>query len=195
VTDLDEARARAREYFRTHGTGAPVAVIRERVGAAFAALESLLAPVDAARAARRAAPEEWSVHEIVDHLVETHRASLDELWCLLAGRRPPGEPIPAGLQSRSPLDRPWPWLVRELKTLHADVGAALASVRDAHAPAARAAIVMVVNVERDGRREPLHWVEEVDWKTYAIVFRLHTQDHLGQARRVLGALRAPAAPA
>jgi len=49
---------------------------------------------------------------------------------------------------------------------------------------------MVINVkEADGSETPLHWIEELDWKAYAIVFRLHVLDHLGQARKVLRALR------
>ena len=49
---------------------------------------------------------------------------------------------------------------------------------------------MVINVrEADGRAAPLHWIEELDWKAYAIVFRLHVLDHLAQARKVLAAGR------
>jgi hypothetical protein len=48
---------------------------------------------------------------------------------------------------------------------------------------------MVINARQaDGRTEPMHWIEQCDWKACAIVFRLHELDHLGQARR---ALRAP----
>jgi hypothetical protein len=32
-------------------------------------------------------------------------------------------------------------------------------------------------------------VEELDWKAYAIVWRLHVLDHLNQARKVLAAAR------
>jgi hypothetical protein len=43
--------------------------------------------------------------------------------------------------------------------------------------------------EEDGRETPLHWIEELDWKAYAIIFRLHVLDHLGQVRKVLKAVR------
>ncbi|MBI2014715.1 MAG: DinB family protein [Candidatus Rokubacteria bacterium] len=184
-----EAQARAREYFRTRGTLAPYA-LRDRIAAAFDAFETAVAPLPAADAARASLPGEWTVHEIVDHLVETHRPGLDELWCLLAGRRPPGAPIPAGLQSKAPLARPWPWLLRALRQVHADILTALNGVPADFATDARAPLVMVVNVP-DGRGgvEPLHWIEDLDWKAYAITWRLHALDHLNQVRKVLAAAR------
>ena len=49
---------------------------------------------------------------------------------------------------------------------------------------------MVINVkDADGRDTPLHWIEELDWKAYAVIFRLHVLDHLGQARKVVQAAR------
>src|SRR5262249_51475828 len=103
---VDEAKAKAREYFRTRGTLAAAASIRERTAAASGTPRASREPISAATAARVGIPGEWTIQEIVDHLVETHRPGLDELWCLFAGRRPPGEPIPAALQSKAPLHRP-----------------------------------------------------------------------------------------
>ena len=186
---VDEAKAKAREYFRTRGTLVPTAAIHERVADAFGALDAFLEPISAATAARVGIPGEWTIQEIVDHLVETHRPGLDELWCLLAGRRPPGEPIPAGLQSKAPLERPWPWLRAELDRIHGEILRALAAVPPDFATDACAPIVMVVNVaDDDGTLMPLHWVEDLDWKAYAIVWRLHVIDHLKQARKVHAAL-------
>jgi hypothetical protein len=185
-----QARATAREYFRTRGTEASLANIRGRVAAAFEAFEAAVAGVDAPTAALRPAEGEWSIHEVVDHLVETERASRDELWCLLAGRRPPGPPIPASLQSRMPLTRPWPWLVRELASARRDVLAALDALPPDFDTSVRAALVMVVNIEADGRTRPLEWVEEVDWKTYAVIFRLHAIDHMNQVKKILATLGA-----
>src|SRR5207249_2428038 len=146
----------------------------------------------AARAARATLPGEWTIQEIVDHLVETYRPGLDELWCLLAGRRPPGEPIPASLQSKAPLLRPWPWLLDELARMHAEVQRTLAAVPPDFRTAATAPLVMVVNVkDTRGTTTPLAWVEDLDWKSYAIVsWRLHAIDHLNQARKVLAAMGA-----
>lgn len=177
------------DRLRDKGSRLAASQIHERVAAGFAALESLLDGVTETEARVRAFPNEWSIQEVGDHLVETHRPSLEELRDLLAGRRPPGEPIPAGLQSRDPLARPWPELLRELKRLQAEVVEVLRTAPE-RPSGARAPVVMVINVkEPDGRETPLHWIEELDWKAYAIIFRLHVLDHLGQARKVLRALR------
>ncbi|MBI2219261.1 MAG: hypothetical protein HYU51_18430 [Candidatus Rokubacteria bacterium] len=188
-TTIATARARAREYLRTRGTEVPAAEIRNKVADAFASLDTFLAGVSPAQAPRRAKPAEWSVQEVVDHLLETHRPGLDELRCLLAGQRPPEPPIPASLQSRAPLLRPWPWLLRELREVHGEILDALGGVPADFETAARAPLVMVVNVkDRDGAVVPLAWVEEHDWKAYAITWRLHVTDHMKQARAVLAGL-------
>ena len=182
-------QVKAREYLDDKGTRLTAAKVLERVAAGFAALEAFLDGVTEAEARVRALPGEWSIQEVVDHLVETHRPSHEELRDLLAGRRPPGEPIPAGLQSRDPLARPWPGLLGELKRLQTEVVDALGAAPD-RLTGARAPVVMVINVkEPDGSETPLHWIEELDWKAYAIVFRLHVLDHLNQARKVLRAVR------
>jgi hypothetical protein len=185
---VDAARTRAREYFQKNGTQATPATVRARTANAFETLERFLAGVPPAVVARRTIPGEWSIHEVVDHLVETDRPTLDELWCLLGGHRPPGDPIPAGLQSKVPLTRPWPWLLRELTRVHVDLLDALAAVPPDFDSDACAAVVMVVNVQDESSRTvPLSWVDELDWKSYVIVQRLHAIDHLNQAKKILAA--------
>ena len=182
-------RARVREYLRDNGTLAPTAAIRRRVATAFENLEKFLRAADAARAARRAWPAEWSLHEIADHVVQTHRPSRDELRDLLAGRRPAGPPIPASLQSKDPLARPWPALLEDLARVHADIVADLAAAPDDFPTSVRASVVVVMNAEAtDGTTVPLSWEDEIDWKAYAVFLRLHAIDHLNQARKVLAAL-------
>ena len=184
---------RAREYLRDKGSLLPVSQIHERVGAAFAATETLLDGVTEGEARRRAIPGEWTIQEVVDHLVETHRPSIDELRDLLAGRRPAGPPIPAGLHSRDPMSRPWPDVLQKLNAVHAEALEVLAHAADGYVTDARAPLVMVINVrDADGRQTPLHWVEELDWKAYAIVFRLHALDHLNQIKKTLKAARGEA---
>jgi hypothetical protein len=186
VSDETELKDKARDYLRTRGTLVAPPVIHERVTAAFTALEAFLDTVPPDRAARPAPPGEWTIQEIVDHLLETHRPGLDELRCLLAGRRPPGEAIPAALQSKAPLLRPWPWLRAELQRVHSGISEMLAAVPVDFTTEARAPLVMVVNVpEPTGRATAVHWIEELDWKAYAIVWRLHVIDHLNQAKKAL----------
>ena len=178
---------KARDYFNQKGTLLPARQIHERVRAAFAATEEFLAGVSEAEARRRPAPGEWCAQEVVDHLVESHRPSVEELRCLLRGERPKDGPVPASLQSRAPLERPWQELVGELKRLHAEALGLLAGIAENFTSNAKAPIVMVVNAKNpDGSESPLHWIEDLDWKAYsAVIFRLHEIDHLNQAKRAL----------
>jgi hypothetical protein len=190
MTQEAAAQERARAYFRSKAALSP-SVVAEQIAAAFDALDAVLAGIPPERAGRRSIPGEWSVQEIVDHLLETYRPGVDELRCLLAGQRPPGEPIPASLQSKAPLLRPWPWLLDELRRVHRSVLEIIGSVGGNVVRDARAPIVMVVNVPGpDGAMKPLHWIEEIEWKAYAMVsWRLHAIDHLNQTRKVLAASR------
>ena len=187
---LRPEQVKAQEYLHQKGTLLPVAQIRERVGAAFAALEVLLDGVTEAEARVRAIPGEWTIQEVVDHLIETHRPSLDELRDLLQNRRPAAGPIPASLQSVEPMGRRYGDLMSALKGLHAEALGVLSDAPD-RLTDARAPLVMVMNVkEPDGREAPLHWIEELNWKAYAITaFRLHELDHLKQAKKILKAAR------
>ena len=186
---LRPEQTRALAYLAEKGTHQPAARLAERVGAAFAAMEAVLAGVDEAEARRVPEPGAWTIQEVVDHLVETNRASLGELRDLLADRRPADGPIPAGLQSAQPLAPRFEALVEELRGLHVRILEVLHRAPDA-LTSARAPVVMVINVrEPDGSEAPLHWIEDVDWKAYAIIFRLHEADHLTQIKKALRALR------
>lgn len=177
---------KAREYLQRRGTLLASREVFERVRAAFLATEEFLGGVEEAQARVRPASGGWSVQEVLDHLVESHRPGVGELRCLLRGERPLDGPIPAGLQSAAPLEHSWSGLVAELERLHREILEVLAGVPDGCASEARAPVVMVVNARKpDGGLGPIDWIEEVDWKAYAVIFRLHEIDHLGQARRVL----------
>ena len=177
-----EARERALAYFASKATLSPSAVA-EQGATAFDSLQSVLADVDPRRAAVRSAPDEWSAQEGLDHLVETFRPGLDELRCVLAGQRPPGEPIPAALVSKAPTLRPWPWLLDEITRTRRDVLDLVGGVAADFATDARVPIVMVVNIPGAA---PLHWIEDLEWKAYTVVsWRLHTIDHLKQIRKAL----------
>jgi len=177
-----EARERALAYFASKASLSP-SVVAEQISAAFDSLDSVLVEVDPRRAMARPSPGEWSAQEVLDHLVETFRPGIDELRCVLAGQRPPGEPIPAALASKAPTLRPWRWLLEEVSRTRRDVLELVRGVAPDFATDARVPIVMVVNVPGAA---PLHWVEDLEWKAYAIVsWRLHTIDHLKQIRKAL----------
>jgi len=188
---LRPEQIKAREYMHEKGTRLPAAEIRERVAAAFSAVEAALDGLGEAEARQRALGGEWTIQEVVDHLVETHRPSLVELRDLLENRRPMGGPIPASLQSADPMARSYGDLLGDLKALHVDVLRVLSAAPD-RLTDARAPIVMVVNArEADGRQVVVDWIEELDWKAYAVVaFRLHEIDHLNQVKKTLKAVRA-----
>ena len=185
---LRPEQIKAKEYMHQKGTLLPAAHVHERVGAAFAAMETLLDGVGEAEARARAIPGEWTVQEVVDHLVVTHRPSLDELRDLLEDRRPAGGPVPASLQSADPMGRRYGDLVGDLKAVHAAILRVLSGAPD-RLTEARAPLVMVINAkEPDGRQAPLHWIEELDWKAYAVTaFRLHELDHLNQIKKTIQA--------
>jgi hypothetical protein len=187
LVNLKPEQVKAKEYLDLQGSRRSATQITERVAAGFAALEEFLEGVSEADARTRPIDNEWTIQEVVDHLVETHRPSVRELRELLAGRRPAGGPVPAGLQSAGAMSRRWTDLLNDLKRVQAEAVEVLAAAPDAPT-SARAPVVMVINVKAaNGGEEPLHWVEELDWKAYAIVFRLHVLDHLNQTKKVLKA--------
>ena len=79
ASPLSPEQEAALRYVCEKGTQAPLASIRERMAQTFAQIEALLAalPEDAVR--RRPAPDRWSVQEIVDHLIESHRPAVGQL--------------------------------------------------------------------------------------------------------------------
>lgn len=186
---LRPEQARALDYLRRKGTEAPVDRLHEHLAGTFRDIEALLDTVPPELRSAAPSPGRWSVHEIVDHLVESHRPAVEQLRCLVAGRRPPGEPIPASLQSPSPFDRTWEELVSELRAIHrsflALTGGAAGDVSlDITAP-----VVMVVKAAtEDGGTAPVAWEEELDWKAFVQAFRVHTVEHRAQILRTLGEL-------
>ncbi len=179
---FDAVRARIMAHIRSRGTDADPAAVHQKRAAAYATFDGLLSGLNAEAATAVPAPGEWSVRDVADHLLESERAGLDELRCLIAGEVPPGPPIPASLRSRAPQHRPWPWLVAEIARTHADILAAVAS-GPAPAPGEPTA-AGVFWAEVAG--EPVEWIEELDWRAYAAVLRVHTLEHLAQVRAILG---------
>jgi hypothetical protein len=184
--DLRPEQQRALAYLRRKGTEAGLDALRAQVAATFADLEALLETVPPARRAARPAGGRWSVHEVVDHLVESHRPAVEQLRALLAGERPAGGPIPASLQSPRPEARPWEELIAELARIHRAFNALLASASQASSLAVTAPMVMVVKVEAPGGAPtPVASEHELDWKAFAQGFRVHTVEHRRQIERAL----------
>lgn len=161
----------------------------------FAELEALLDGVPAALRAIRPGPGRWSVQEVVDHLVESHRPALAQLRSLVAGERPAGGPVPASLQSAAPHERRWDDLVAELREIHRGFREVLAGATDGASLEVTGPIVMVVKVADDaGAVTPVSFAHELDWKAFAQGFRAHTVQHRDQVLATLAALGHRPAP-
>ena len=179
--DLSPDQTRAVEYLRRAGTEAPVADIRRKVAETFRELDELVAGVPEEVVRVRPRPGRWCVQEVVDHLILSHRPAGEELAGLLRGEAPPGEPIPAHLQSPDVMEKDWSALVREMSEVHGRFAALVAEAREDTPLEPRAPLVMVIQ----GRE----WIEELDWKAYAVAFRAHALGHAKQIRDVLEEIR------
>jgi len=188
-TDRPE-RTAAVDYLRRKGTEAPASRLLGGLRSTFQKFEQAIDRAPEASRTRRPTATSWSVQEIVDHLVETHRPAVAELRDLLAGISPAGGPIPARLTSPNALERSWTALTQELKRVHTNVLDVVAGATDEAASlVARAPLVMVVKVPSETGFDVLEWVEALDWKAYAQALRVHTHEHLAQVERTLTALR------
>ena len=130
--DLYPEQLRAVEYLKRRGTDAPADEIRVKVAESLGKFEAALAAVPAPLRQVSPGPGKWSVHEILDHLVESHRPALDQLSSLLQGQTPEGAAIPASLQSADPLSRPWDDLVADLQGIHREFLRLLEPATDSH---------------------------------------------------------------
>ena len=175
------------EYLRRSGTEAPIAKLVAGLRTIFARLERAADETPSNVQTHQPSAGAWSVHEIVDHLVETHRPAAAELRSLCDGLEPAGGPIPARLRSASPLSRPWPALLEELKDVHARIVQIVASADPALPLTARAPFVMVLKIDAPDGAEVIEWVERLDWKAYAQGIRVHCHEHLAQIERTVAA--------
>ena len=176
------------DYLRRTGTEAPIAKLAAGLRTIFARLERTADRTPSTVRAQRPSAEAWSVHEIVDHLVETHRPAAEELRSLCAGIEPAGGPVAARLRSASPLSRPWPALSEELKQIHGRIIEIVATADPAVPLTARAPFVMVLKVDATHGTDVIEWVERLDWKAYAQGIRVHSHEHLAQIERTVAAV-------
>ena len=179
ASDPTPDQARASEYLRRASTQA-VADIRRKVAETFRELDELVAGIPEEVVRVRPRPGRWCVQEVVDHLIVSHRPAGEELAGLLQGQVPEGEPIPASLQSPDVMEKDWSGLVREMSAVHGRMAALVADAPEDTPLEARAPVIMVIN--------EAHWIEELDWKAYAMAFRAHALGHAAQIRAILAEL-------
>lgn len=188
MSDLAPEQQKALAYLHKRGTEEPMAVVRDRVGRAFAAIEAVLAGIGETAARKRPAPGKWCAQEVVDHLIESHRPATFQLEALIAGRRPEGGAIPASLLSADAMEKSWAGLVAELHGVHRRFLAVLEQASDTSDLGVTAPVLMVVKIATpDGGLEAREWVHELDFKAYAVALAAHTREHQAQIERGVGA--------
>src|SRR5262245_11544913 len=108
----------ALSYLRRKGTEASVADLQKALAKALGELEALLQSIPPGDRDRPPAAGGWSIQGVLDHLVVSHEPAVADLGALVAGKRPSGEPIPAGLRSPGGAAPGWDELVDRLERLH-----------------------------------------------------------------------------
>lgn len=191
--DLHPQQLAALDYLQRKGTEASVSRLYEHVAKTFQDFEAFLDTVPPALRAMKPSARAWSAHEVIDHLVESHRPAVEQLRSLVAGERPATRPIPAHLQSENPFNRSWDDLVAELKEIHRSYLALIEGApetSDVTTP-----VVMVIKIaDEAGAKVPVTWEAELDWKAYAQAFRVHTVEHRMQIERTLASETHPPVP-
>lgn len=176
----------ATAYLQRKGTDAPLPDLRQRVDKALRELEAVLDGIDANTALHQPGPGKWSIHEIVDHLVESHRPAVTQLRAMLAGEDP-GDAIPPSLTSIDPFATTWPELVRRLKAIHDDIRSLLAGAAEETPTEIQVPVVMLLEVKTENGVEKVQWTEHLDWKAFALGIAVHSREHIPQIQRTLDA--------
>lgn len=160
-------------YLRSQGAKLSAEQIRDRIQEAADEFLGVVQGAPEVLARKAPAPGEWSLAEILDHLVTTEERITGVINGLVAGRKP-AAPLEIGATSGIAA-LPWPELLARLRRSQAALSAVLTANR--HEPH--------VDV-----RIPEGYFGDINWKEYALILRLHYKDHAGQARKTLEALQA-----
>lgn len=172
MTEQDEQQ-KLQGYLRAQGAKLSAEQIRDRI---LEAADEFLGVVEAVgEPVARKSPEagEWSLAEVLDHVVFTLERITGVIDGLVSGRKPPA-PIETGATSGIAA-LPWPELLARLRRSQAALSALLTANR---------------NEPHVDLRVPEGYFGELNWKEYALILRLHYKDHAGQARKTLEALGA-----
>jgi hypothetical protein len=183
------------EYLNTRGAEMSGAAIRDRLRAATQELENVIAGVHPSQIRLRPTEGKWTIAEVVDHIAQTSVRAAEELRHLLAGRRPPLPPVYEALRSGAADWAPWSELVEGLHDANRSLIELLESesIEPPQKGAPTVKTIMVATcVQADGTTGPQIWVEELPWKEYALLHRLHLLDHRTQIKKLRAALAASA---
>ena len=157
-------------YLRSQGAKLSAEQVRDRIQEASDEFLGVVQGAPEALVRKAPAAGEWSLAEVLDHVVFTLERITGVIGGLVAGRKPPA-PLEIGATSGI-AGLPW----RDLLTRLSRSQAALSTLLTAnhHEP----------HVDL---RVPEGDFGELNWKEYALILRLHYKDHAGQARKTLEA--------
>ena len=171
---------KAIEYLTVRAEAMPAQQIRARMRAAVTELDAALDGVDQQAARQIVVPGEWTIAQVVDHMAQGTIRVVDELRCLIEGRRPPAVAVYEGVVSGAAHRVPFAELLEGMRAANAEVDALLGRAVDADPPAGATARTILVINRPDGT--PEFFDMELTWKGYAMTQRLHVLDHRSQIR-------------
>jgi uncharacterized damage-inducible protein DinB len=170
---VNEEQRRIRGYLQAQGAKLSPSDVIDKVRAAMAELRAAALAVPAARFEQRPAPEEWSGHEVMAHVVDAGRHFGDQVVAILEGhaRPAPAREGPAGTSGAA-------------RRTAAEWCAVLERDREALFTRALAAEPTAHLTEPIEHRMfgPLNWRETM------LFMRLHDLDHAGQLEKIAAAL-------
>lgn len=158
-------------YLKSQGAKLTAEQIRDRIQEAADEFLAVVQHVAEPVARQTPAPGEWSLVEILDHVVTTLERVTGIIGGLVEGRVP-AAPMEIGASSGIAA-LAWPEIVARLRRSQAALSTLLSANR--HEPH--------VDLRADEG-----YFGEINWKEHALILRLHYKDHAGQARKTLEAL-------
>jgi hypothetical protein len=158
-------------YLRSQGAKLSAEQIRDRIQEAAEEFLAVIQHVGEPVARKSPAAGEWSLAEVLDHVIYTLERITGVIGGLVSGRKPPA-PLEIGAASGI-ASQPWSDLLARLRRSQSALAALLTANR---------------NEPHVDLRVPEGYFGELNWKEYALILRLHYKDHAGQARKTLEAL-------
>jgi len=167
----DDVRERVTAYIKHQATKSPPAIV-DLVSATQERLLEIVSPLDEALAARQPAPDEWSVHDLVRHVISAEGGVAKLVHGLARGTRPDmrgvgiGSMVDAGSYGE---------LLGQLRATNAALLDAIKTL-----PAAPDTQTVA----------PHPFFGDLNCLEWAAFQRVHDADHVQHAEKILAALRA-----
>ena len=169
----DDIRERVVSYIR-HQAGKSRAAVIDLVSTNQAELLKVMASVDAATAARQPAPDEWSLHELLRHVIAAEGAVATLIEKLARSERPPELRRAMGMMGDDAA-APFATLVERLQ----DVNQRLLDV------------IAALPAEPDMAMQAVHpFFGDLNCMEWAVFQRVHDADHIQHVGKILAALSA-----